>query len=94
MNNLDLLGLCAGTLTTIAFVPQVVKTWRLKSGNDISTRMYIIFTVGVLLWLLYGIELKSIPIITSNIATLVLVLCVLGLKYRYRSKIFVKDKFK
>jgi MtN3 and saliva related transmembrane protein len=86
MNNLDLLGLSAGTLTSIAFIPQVIKTWRSRSASDISTRMYTIFTVGVVLWLLYGIELKSMPIVVSNGVTLMLVLCVLGLKYRYRPK--------
>lgn len=86
MNNLDLLGLSAGALTTIAFIPQVLKTWHSRSASDISTRMYTIFTAGVLLWLLYGLELKSMPIVVSNMVTLMLVLCVLGLKYRYRPK--------
>lgn len=86
MNTLDLLGLCAGTLTTIAFVPQVAKTWRSRSAADISTRMYVIFALGVLLWLLYGVALDSFPIIVSNIVTLMLALCMLWLKYRYRAR--------
>ena len=86
MNTLDLLGLFAGTLTTIAFVPQVVKTWRSRSAADISARMYVIFALGVLLWLLYGIALDSFPIILSNIVTLILALFMLWLKYRYRTR--------
>ena len=86
MNTLDLLGICAGTLTTIAFVPQVVKTWRSRSSADISTRMYVIFALGVFMWLLYGIALNSFPIILSNIVTLILALCMLSLKYRYRKR--------
>lgn len=80
----DILGMVAGTLTTIAFVPQVVKTWRSKSTHDISYGMFILFSVGLLLWLAYGIAINSWPIMLSNIVTLVLALVILGLKFRYK----------
>lgn len=80
----DVLGMIAGTLTTIAFVPQVVKTWRSKSTHDISYGMFILFSLGLLLWLAYGFVIDAMPIIVSNLVTLVLALVILGLKFRYK----------
>ncbi len=80
----DVLGMIAGTLTTIAFVPQVVKTWRSKSTHDISYGMFILFSVGLILWLTYGIVIGAWPIIISNMVTLALALVILGLKFRYK----------
>ena len=80
----DVLGMIAGTLTTIAFIPQVVKTWRSKSTHDISYGMFILFSLGLLLWLAYGIVIDAMPIIVSNLVTLVLALVILGLKFRYK----------
>ena len=86
MTLLDLLGLSAGSLTTVSFVPQVIKTWRSKSADDISTGMFAIFSIGLVLWLIYGIYLQSLPIIISNIVTLALTLVILILKYHYSVK--------
>jgi MtN3 and saliva related transmembrane protein len=86
MTLLDLLGLSAGSLTTISFVPQVIKTWRSKSADDISTGMFAIFSTGLVLWMVYGIYLQSFPIIISNVITLVLTIIILILKYRYAIK--------
>jgi MtN3 and saliva related transmembrane protein len=52
MNEIDLLGLFAGTLTTVAFVPQVIKTWQSKSANDVSLGMFLLFSLGLILGLL------------------------------------------
>ncbi|MHB1677453.1 MAG: SemiSWEET family sugar transporter [Sulfuriferula sp.] len=84
MLNQDWLGLLAGSLTTIAFVPQVVRIWRTKHADDISTSMFVIFITGVALWLCYGISLKAWPVIAANAATLILAIIILILKYRYR----------
>lgn len=81
-----LLGLGAGTLTTVAFVPQVLKTWRSKSGDDISLGMFLLFSTGVLLWLIYGILIDALPVILANAVTLVLSLTVLVLKLRYQRR--------
>lgn len=83
MNCVDLLGALAGVLTTVAFVPQVVKTWRSGSAEDISLFMFSLFSAGVVLWLLYGIALRSLPIVAANSVTLVLALSVLVLKLRH-----------
>lgn len=82
MNHIDLIGSIAGLLTTIAFVPQVVKTWRSGSAEDISLFMFILFSSGVLLWLVYGLAIDSRPVIIANGITLVLALSILALKLR------------
>ncbi len=81
----DVLGYLAGTLTTIAFVPQVVRIVRTRSAHDISWGMFCILSVGITLWLWYGIRLASLPLIVANIVTLALVLTILVLKLRFGS---------
>lgn len=86
MNQQDWLGLIAGSLTTISFIPQVVRIWRTKKGDDISTSMFVIFIAGVTLWLCYGILLEAWPVIAANAITLVLAMVILVLKFRYRKR--------
>jgi len=78
------IGLVAGTLTTISFLPQLIHTLRTKSAKDISYVMLIAFMTGVILWLIYGIFLQALPIILANAVTLALILAILALKIRYR----------
>ena len=80
----DALGALAGTLTTAAFVPQVLKTWKSGSAKDISFAMFLIFSIGVLLWLVYGILIGATPIIFANSVTLVLALAILVMKIRFK----------
>lgn len=80
----DLIGSAAGTLTTVAFVPQVLKAWRTQSVEDLSLGMLLAFTSGVALWILYGIETHAAPLIVTNGATLFLALILLGMKLRWR----------
>ena len=79
----DLVGMIAGTLTTLAFVPQVWRVWKTKSTRDISLGMYLVFTAGVVFWLTYGLMLGAWPIIVTNIITLALTGTVLALKLRH-----------
>ena len=79
----DIVGSLAGTFTTIAFIPQVVKTWRSGCAEDLSLFMFALFSAGVLLWLIYGIALHSLPIMLANGITLVLALSILLLKIRH-----------
>lgn len=83
MSALTILGLVAASLTTIAFVPQVHKTWKSKSAKDLSLGMYLIFTTGVVLWLAYGILKPDLPIIVANTVTLSLTLVLLYFKVFY-----------
>jgi MtN3 and saliva related transmembrane protein len=80
---IQFVGALAATLTTIAFVPQVLRAWRTKSVGDLSLGMLLSFTVGVALWIAYGIALGQVPIIVANSITLALALILLGLKIRY-----------
>jgi MtN3 and saliva related transmembrane protein len=84
MESANTLGLIAGALTTVAFIPQVVKIWKSRHTQDISLGMFSIFSVGVFLWLLYGIQLGALPIILSNGITLVLSLTILVFKLKYK----------
>jgi MtN3 and saliva related transmembrane protein len=79
----DLIGLVAGVLTTVAFVPQLLKIYASKSGKDVSARMFIIFSAGVALWLVYGIVIRSAPVIIANLVTLLLSIAIMALKVYY-----------
>lgn len=83
MDGITVLGLAAGTLTTVAFLPQLVKTWKTKSAGDVSFGMLATFTTGVFLWLLYGISIDSLPVIAANAVTLLLAGLILVLKVKY-----------
>lgn len=80
MENHDLIGALAGTLTTVSFVPQVLKIWRSRSARDISFGMFSLFSLGVLLWLIYGISIQSLPIMLANGITLTLSLVMIAMK--------------
>jgi MtN3 and saliva related transmembrane protein len=84
--NAEIIGIAAGALSCFTFVPQVVKTWKSKSTDDISLSMFIIASLGTLLWLLYGLMIQSISIIFTNCIVLTLSLVMLFLFYRYRSR--------
>jgi MtN3 and saliva related transmembrane protein len=77
------LGLLAGTLTTISFLPQVIKTWQSKSAKDISLGMFVTFCIGVFFWLIYGILIGESPIVISNLVTLILSSSILWMKLVY-----------
>lgn len=81
--SIELIGVIAGCLTTIAYVPQVVAALRTRSTKDISLVMYAIMCTGVLLWLIYGALIQSWPLIGANLVSLLLAGTVLALKLRY-----------
>lgn len=84
MNSIQLLGLVAGGLTTTAFLPQVIKTWKSRSAKDLSLGMFSLFCLGVFLWLVYGIIVKDIPVIAANMLTLMLASTLLFFKLRFK----------
>lgn len=85
MDSVTFLGLSAGTLTTVAFIPQVWQTWRSRSAKDISAGTFVLFSAGVFLWLLYGLAIGAVPVIVANAVTLGLALAVLWMKVRFRT---------
>ena len=78
----DVIGSAAGTLTTVAFIPQVVRAWRTGSVEDLSLWMLLAFTTGVGLWTVYGVVTDAVPLIITNGLTFVLAMTLLVLKLR------------
>ena len=78
MSGVTILGLIAAALTTGAYVPQVVKTWRSGSSADLSLGTYAILLAGLFAWLAYGVILDDLPIILANVVTIGLVSAVLA----------------
>ncbi|MBP6422749.1 MAG: SemiSWEET family sugar transporter [Propionivibrio sp.] len=76
-------GYAAAILTTISFVPQVLKVWRTRSARDVSLGMYSLFTLGIFTWLVYGALIESWPVILANFITLILAGTVLAMKLRF-----------
>jgi len=84
MTYTTLLGLLAACLTTLSFIPQAVKTMRTKDTRGISLSMYTVFTLGTLLWLVYGISSKDLPVAAANGVTLVFAGIILAFKIKYK----------
>ena len=80
----EYIGYFAAFCTTVAFIPQAYKVWKTKSTKDISLSMFIIFTTGVLSWLIYGITIANFPIILANSITLTLSIFILVYKILFR----------
>ena len=79
-------GMIAGCCSTVAFVPQVLKIWREGDTRAISTRMYVLRDAGFVLWLAYGLALRSVPLIVFNVLSLLLGGTILVLKLRGRAR--------
>jgi MtN3 and saliva related transmembrane protein len=84
MDIVTILGYAAGALTTSALIPQVIKIIKTRSAEDISLVMFIVFSIGISLWIAYGIAINSAPVIIANSISLLLGLFVLWLKFRYK----------
>ena len=83
---IEIIGYCAAFLTTIAFLPQAIQSWRTRDLSGISLGMYSLFTTGVGLWLVYGLIIEKWPLILANALTFALALSILLLKVRHTSK--------
>ena len=80
----ELVGYLAAALTTCSFIPQAWLTFRTRDVRGVSLGMYSVFTLGVALWLAYGVMLAAWPIVIANAVTLTLAATILGMKLRYR----------
>ena len=85
-NYIDLFGFSAALLTTIAFLPQLYKTWKTKTAEDVSLVMLILFITGLICWIIYGLKINSIPILIANIITFIFNFSILILKITYRER--------
>jgi len=81
--SIDLIGYAAATMTTISFLPQLIRVVKLRTARDISLGMFLIFTVGTLFWLVYGVLSRSAPVAIANGVTLILSASILFLKLRF-----------
>lgn len=84
IDQFEIIGLIAGVLTTAAFVPQVYKTWKSKSAEGLSLTMYLVFFIGIILWLVYGIHIHSLAMIFANAVTGFLALLLIIFKLRFK----------
>lgn len=84
MDSITLLGLIGGTLTTVSFLPQVVKTWKSKSTKDFSLGMLLLLCTGIVIWVVYGFLINSLPIIAANISSFILIFIILIIKVIYK----------
>ena len=89
---LTILGYIAATITTGSFFPQVYKTYQTKSVEDLSYWMLFLMLGGIVLWFIYGVELKAMPIIMANGVTGLLILALIIMKYAYSRPDFVNSK--
>ena len=84
---IEILGYISATLTTIAFLPQIIKTIQTKSAKDVSMGMFVLFTIGVFLWIIYGILTRTYPVLIANAVIFCLALTQIILKIKYDKKI-------
>lgn len=84
MDIITIIGLSAATCTTFSFLPQAIKVIRTKHTKDLSLVMYAVFTLGVFLWLAYGILVKDIPLIIANSITIIFATTILIMKIRFK----------
>jgi MtN3 and saliva related transmembrane protein len=84
MSGIQILGLVAGTITSITFLPQVIKIWQTKSAKDLSLMMLLLLMFGVILWLTYGLLVKDAAIIYTNSMVLAMSLVMLFFKLRFK----------
>ncbi|MBT3305777.1 MAG: SemiSWEET transporter [Alphaproteobacteria bacterium] len=84
MNAITLIGFVAVTLTTMAFLPQVIQVWRTRSTKDISLVTFVTLCAGIILWITYGVLIDDAPLIIGNAITLVLAGTILGFKIKYK----------
>jgi MtN3 and saliva related transmembrane protein len=83
MTSIELIGYVAASLTTASFVPQARLIYRTRNVSGVSLGMYSVFTVGVALWLAYGLLQRAWPVVAANAVTLLLAVSILAMKLRY-----------
>ncbi len=84
MDNSTIIGLVAATCTTISFLPQAIQVIKTKHTKDLSLWMYLTFTIGVFLWLVYGILVSDYPVIIANAITIIFASTILIMKLKYK----------
>jgi MtN3 and saliva related transmembrane protein len=84
MSGVDILGYSAGAITSLTFLPQVIKTWKERSAKDISLMMFLIAALNEIMWVVYGILLNNWVIILTNAIVLIMSLTMIYFKLKYK----------
>ena len=86
LSSSELFGFAAATLSTIAFLPQVIKTWKTQSAKDVSYALLLTFSTGCLCWVIYGYQVEAKPVMIANAFTLTLNLAILAMKFTFENE--------
>jgi len=86
LSSSEIFGFAAATLSTIAFLPQVIKTWKTRSARDVSYALLLTFSTGCLCWVIYGYQVDAKPVMIANAFTLALNLAILTMKFTFENK--------
>lgn len=81
---IEIVGFAAATLTTIAFLPQLLRILKTRSAKDVSAVMYLVMFAGIILWLIYGFHIHSLPVLAANIVSFIFVVAILLLKLKHK----------
>ena len=85
LSSSEIFGFAAATLSTIAFLPQVIKTWKTQSAKDVSYALLLTFSTGCFCWVIYGVQTDAIPVMIANAFTLTLNLAILAMKFSFEN---------
>ena len=83
LNYISIIGLVAGTCTTVSFIPQLIKTYKMRETKDISLMTYSVLAVGILLWTIYGILINDLPVVAANGISFVFACSIVAMKIKY-----------
>jgi MtN3 and saliva related transmembrane protein len=84
MTGVNIVGYSAGAITSLTFLPQVIKTWKLKSANDIFLLMFLIAAINEVMWIAYGVLLDNWVIMLTNVIVLSMALTMIYFKLRFK----------
>jgi MtN3 and saliva related transmembrane protein len=82
----EIIGLLGGTLSCITFVPQIFKTWKSKSVKDISVSSFLIVVASTIVWVVYGLLINSISVVSTNIVVFFTAIIMLWMKWKFTEK--------
>ena len=86
LSSSEIFGFVAATLSTVAFLPQVIKTWKSRSARDVSYALLLTFSTGCLCWVIYGFQVDAKPVMIANSLTLTLNLAILAMKFTFENE--------
>ncbi len=86
MEGIQIFGFVSGIVTSSGMIPQLIKTWKTKEVEELSIKMFIIYLIGFLMWITYGIIQKDIPIVATNILSVIITIIMIFLKIKYQHK--------